>query len=91
MIYELTKAVHLISLFVWIGGMIAVAIALRSPSGSDLKPLKAYDQAVTAPAMILALLFGILLGVLGDWFSSGWLGVKIVLVLVLSGMHGALT
>ncbi|MEM9342288.1 MAG: CopD family protein [Pseudomonadota bacterium] len=90
MLYELTKAAHLLSLFVWIGGMIAVAVALRFPMGTHLKPLKAYDRAVTTPAMILALAFGILLGVQGGWFSSAWLGMKILLVLGLSGLHGAL-
>ncbi|SFJ86667.1 CopD family protein [Jannaschia pohangensis] len=90
MLYELTKAAHLISLFVWIGGMVAVALALRYPALIHMKPLKAYDRAVTTPAMILALIFGILLGVQGGWFTSAWLGIKIVLVLVLSGLHGAL-
>ena len=40
--------------------------------------------------MVLALTFGILLGVQGGWFASAWLGMKILLVLVLSGLHGAL-
>lgn len=90
MLYEITKAAHLVTLFVWIGGMVAVGLALRYPVDGFLKPLKAYDRAVTTPAMILALSFGILLGVQGGWFSSGWLGMKILLVLGLSGLHGAL-
>ena len=90
MLYGLTKAAHLLSLFVWIGGMVAVALALRYPALIHMKPLKAYDRAVTTPAMILALTFGILLGVLGGWFTSAWLGMKILLVLALSGLHGAL-
>lgn len=90
MLYDLTKAAHLISLFVWIGGMVAVALALRYPALIHMAPLKTYDRAVTTPAMILALLFGILLGVQGGWFTSAWLGMKILLVLALSGMHGAL-
>ncbi|WP_179379810.1 CopD family protein [Jannaschia marina] len=90
MLYDLTRAAHLISLFVWIGGMVAVALALRFPARVDLTPLRAYDRAVTTPAMILALSFGILLGVQGGWFSSGWLGLKILLALGLSGLHGAL-
>ena len=90
MLYELIKAAHLVSLFVWIGGMLAVGLALRYPTDGYLKPLKAYDRLVTTPAMILALSFGILLGIQGGWFSSGWLGMKILLVLCLSGLHGAL-
>lgn len=90
MLYEVTKAAHLVSLFVWIGGMVAVAFALRFPAQVHMVPLKAYDRAVTTPAMILALSFGILLGIQGGWLSSIWLGVKILLVLGLSGLHGAL-
>ena len=90
MLYELTKAAHLVSLFVWIGGMLAVGLALRYPTDGYLKPLKAYDRLVTTPAVILALSFGVLLGSQGGWFSSGWLGMKILLVLCLSGLHGAL-
>lgn len=91
MLYSLTKAAHLISLFVWLGGMTAVALALRYPALVFMTPLRAYDRAVTTPTMILALLFGILLGVQGDWFSHPWLGMKILLVLGLSGLHGVLT
>ena len=90
MLYDLTKAAHLVSLFVWIGGMVAVAVALRYPALIHMKPLQAYDRAVTTPAMILALTFGILLGMQGGWFASAWLGMKILLALALSGLHGAL-
>lgn len=90
MIYALLKAAHLISLFVWIGGMVAVAIALRHPDRSFLVQLKVYDRAVTSPAMVAAWIFGISLAVMGGWFSQSWLAIKIPLVLVLSGLHGAL-
>ena len=90
MTYDLLKALHLVALFVWVGGMVAAALALRYPGAVDLTALKAYDRAVTTPAMILALAVGILLGILGGWFSSVWLGAKILLVLILSGLHGAL-
>ncbi len=86
----LTKAGHLVALFVWIGGMVAVALALRKPVTSYLKQLKAYDRVVTSPAMVFAWTFGILLGVQGGRFTEPWLGIKIILVLVLSGLHGVL-
>ncbi|MDO6591104.1 hypothetical protein DS901_15650 [Loktanella sp. D2R18] len=90
MLYDLTKAAHLIALFIWVGGMAAVALALRYPALIHMKSLKAYDRAVSSPAMIIALLLGISLGVQGGWFTSAWLGMKIVLVLGFSGLHGAL-
>ena len=90
MLYEIAKVAHLLSLFIWIGGMIAVLVALHAPQREVLQAIKVYDRSVTTPAMIAALIFGILLGVLGGWFSSGWLGLKIILVLALTGLHGVL-
>ncbi|MEM9046905.1 MAG: hypothetical protein AAGC81_19675 [Pseudomonadota bacterium] len=40
MLYEVTKAAHLVSLVVWLGGMVAVAVALCYPAEGFLKPLK---------------------------------------------------
>ena len=91
MTYLLVKAAHVVSLFVWIAGMAAVALSLRHPVLAFMKPLKAYDRAVTTPAMILAWGFGLFLAVRGGWFPQSWLGLKILLVLALSGIHGALT
>lgn len=90
MLYDLTKAAHILSLFVWIGGMVTVALALRCPTLLYVKPLKTYDRAVTTPAMILALALGIFLGAQGDWFTSTWMSIKILAVLALAGLHGAL-
>ena len=91
MTYLLAKAAHIVSLFVWIAGMAAVALSLRHPVRTLMKPLRAYDRAVTTPAMILAWGFGLFLAVRGGWFPQSWLGLKILLVLALSGVHGALT
>ena len=91
MMYELIKAAHLASLFVWIGGMITVAVSLRCASTPYMIPLRAYDRAVTTPAMILAMLFGILLGLQGGWFASTWLIVKLLFVLGLFCLHGAMS
>lgn len=91
MIYTLAKAAHLISLFVWIGGMVAVAVSLRHPVGAQLKILRTYDHSVTSPAMIAAWGFGLFLAWQGGWYSQPWLWAKLALVLALSGIHGALS
>jgi putative membrane protein len=43
------------------------------------------------PAMIATWVFGLWLAVAGGWFSDGskWLHFKLLLVLALSGFHGA--
>ncbi len=91
MTYLLAKAAHIVSLFVWIAGMATVALSLRHPVSAFMKPLKTYDRTVTTPAMILAWGFGLFLAVRGGWFPQPWLVIKILLVLILSGVHGALT
>ncbi len=91
MTYLLAKAAHIVSLFVWIAGMATVALSLRHPVLTFMKPLQAYDRTVTTPAMILAWGFGLFLAVRGGWFPQSWLGLKILLVLALSGIHGVLT
>lgn len=67
-----------------------VALSLRYPVLTYLKQLKAYDRVVTSPAMVSAWAFGILLAVQGGWFAQSWLAIKVLLVLILSGLHGVL-
>ena len=45
-------------------------------------------KAIINPAMIATWGFGLALAMIGGWFSSPWFHVKLVLVLVLSGLHG---
>jgi putative membrane protein len=45
-------------------------------------------KVIINPAMILTWLAGLYLAWAGHWFSAGWLNAKLVLVLVLSGVHG---
>lgn len=89
MLYDLVKSAHIISLIVFLACMTAAALVLRSPSPAILPAMMRFDRRVTTPAMILAWALGILLVVQGNWFESGgWIGVKIFLVIVLSGLHG---
>ncbi|WP_299866759.1 CopD family protein [uncultured Hoeflea sp.] len=92
MLYELTKAAHIISVIVFVSGMAVVALFLRFPNADALPAIQTFDRKVTTPAMLLTWALGILLGAQGGWFSSGlWLSAKILLVLGLSGLHGMIT
>ena len=101
MTYLWLKALHIAAVIVWMGGMLASSVqlaALRTgtPPLSDTR-LKAVDLArrwdvrVTVPAMLLAWTLGLALAVTGGWFRSGWLVLKLALVVLLSAMHGVLT
>jgi putative membrane protein len=45
-------------------------------------------KAIINPAMIVTWVAGLYLAWAGHWLSAGWLHAKLVLVLVLSGVHG---
>lgn len=91
MLYEILKAAHIIAMVAWLAGMAAVALALLKPSPKLLKLLKSYDRKVTTPAMLLVWVAGISLAIQGGWFGSGWLWAKIILVTIMSGLHGAIS
>ena len=94
MIYALTKAAHIVSVIVFLSGMAIVAMFLRYPNTNTLPAIQNFDRYVTTPAMLLTWALGILLGVLGGWFEGGggfWFGLKILLVIILSGLHGMIT
>jgi putative membrane protein len=45
-------------------------------------------KAIMNPAMIVTWLAGLYLAFAGHWFSAGWLHGKLLLVLILTGVHG---
>jgi putative membrane protein len=45
-------------------------------------------RGIANPALVAAIVFGLLLAWQGHWFSAHWLHAKILLVLILSTFHG---
>ena len=45
-------------------------------------------KAIINPAMIVTWVAGLYLAWSGHWFASGWLHVKLALVLAMSAVHG---
>jgi protoporphyrinogen IX oxidase len=98
-IYIWLKALHIVAVIVWIGGMLlaTVTITILSEMKAEtdglgrsavLKTVRRWDHIVTSPAMLLVWTFGLTLTYLGGWFSAPWLMIKLVVVLLLSGFHG---
>ncbi|MBL8706809.1 MAG: protoporphyrinogen oxidase HemJ [Rhodospirillales bacterium] len=97
--YYWIKALHLISVMAWMAGMLYlprlfVYHASAKPGSELSETLKVMERrllrAIINPAMFAAFLFGGLLLFVQDW-SQGWLHAKIVLVLLMGAIHGALS
>ncbi|WP_414448034.1 CopD family protein [Burkholderia sp. 22PA0099] len=94
MLYPWLKALHVAAALMFVGGVSAGALCLSAaPHAAGAQALAAvlerWDRYVTTPAMLLVWGLGLGLATMGHWFDSGrWLIVKLVLVVLLSGLHG---
>ena len=100
--YLWIKALHVISMVAWMAGMFYLPrlfvyhceLARGSAESERFKVMeRRLLQQIINPAMIATFGFGILLvltpGVI-DW-HAGWWHVKLLMVLLLSGFHGAMS
>ncbi len=98
MIYLYLKAIHVMAVIALIAGMLVLAFALVLVSGNRERPndgqtrfialVRRWDRMVTTPALGLVWIAGIAMAILGEWYQSPWLLIKLVPVLVLSALHG---
>ena len=100
--YEWIKAFHIIAVIAWMAGMLYlprlfVYHCVAEKGSVQSETFKVMERrllrGIINPAMILAIALGLFLAWLGPdsrygWFASGWLQVKIALVLALSAVHG---
>lgn len=97
--YDWIKALHVIAVIAWMAGMLYLprlmvyhcAAEIGSVQSETFKVMeRRLLKAIINPAMITAWLAGLWLIWAGGWISSGWLHAKLVLVLLMSAMHGYL-
>ena len=98
MMYLLLKALHIIALMVWIGGLLMQAFLLRAMARLPLPHMPdernvisaaaRWERRLTTPAMLLAWACGLALASYGHWWTMPWLSLKLVLVVALSALHG---
>jgi protoporphyrinogen IX oxidase len=101
MIYLWLKALHVAAVLCWTGGLLTLAVIIAAHAtklagvASDrtaaIKFLSRWDQRVTAPAMLVVWGAGLTLAMLGSWFPSPWLILKLCIVMLLSALHGILS
>jgi len=98
--YEWAKALHVISVISWMAGMLYLPrlfvyhrdAEIGSKQSETFKVMeRRLLKAIINPAMIVTWILGLYLAWSGGWFTSGWFHAKLLLVLLMSGVHGYLT
>ncbi len=100
MLYLWIKALHVMAVISWMAAMLYLprlfVYHCEAPKGSaQSETFKVMERrllkGIATPAMIVTWLAGLYLIYEGGWIHSGWMHGKLLLVLLLSGMHGAMT
>lgn len=95
--YEWIKALHVIAVIAWMAGMLYlprlfVYHCIAEAGSKQSETFKVMERrllkAIINPAMILTWLAGLYLAWAGQLFSARWFHGKLLLVVVLSGVHG---
>src|SRR2546422_907838 len=97
--YPWLKALHVIAIIAWMAGMLYLprlfVYHCAAPAGSSQsETFKVMERrllrAIINPAMIASWMLGLWLAWRGSYYLAGWLHAKVVLVLMMSGLHGFL-
>jgi putative membrane protein len=95
--YEWVKAFHIMAVIAWMAGMLYLprlfVYHCEAEAGSkQAETFKVMERrllkAIINPAMIVTWLAGLYMAWAGHWYLSGWFHLKLLLVLVLSAVHG---
>ncbi|WP_454254012.1 CopD family protein [Pseudomonas sp. Marseille-Q7302] len=91
-LYLWFKALHIAAALMFVGGVLALTIVLDAiriaPGTVAIARVRRWDRAVTTPAMLLVWVLGFMLAMTAHWLADHWLQAKLVLVVILSGLHG---
>jgi protoporphyrinogen IX oxidase len=95
--YEWIKALHVVAIIAWMAGMLYLPrlfvyhcdAEIGSKQSETFKTMeRRLLKGIINPAMIVTWVSGPYLAWTADWFSAPWLQAKLLLVVVLSGVHG---
>src|SRR5882672_12893118 len=96
--YLWIKALHIVSVVAWMAGLLYLprlfvyhADAKKGSEQSETFKVmeRRLMRGIMEPAQGLVWILGLLLAWQGDWWSTGWFQGKVVLVLLLTGVHHA--
>ena len=97
--YEWIKAFHVVAVISWMAGMLYLPRLMvyhaEAQTGSiQSETFKIMERrllkGIINPAMILTWVLGLYLAWYAFGFKGGWLHAKLLLVILLSGIHGVL-
>jgi putative membrane protein len=95
--YLWIKAFHVLAVIAWMAGMLYlprlfVYHAAARPGSEQAQTFKVMERRllrfIMTPAMVMTWLFGIVLVVQGQFLGATWFHIKIVLVFVMTVIHG---
>jgi putative membrane protein len=98
--YEWLKAFHIIAVIAWMAGMLYLPRLFVYHCEADVGSIQSETfkvmerrllKAIINPAMILTWVLGLWLAWQGGWFKAPWLHAKLLLVILMSGVHGMLS
>jgi protoporphyrinogen IX oxidase len=96
-LYLWLKALHVIAIIAWMAGMLYLPRLFvyhceAEPGSKQSETFKVMERrlltAIINPAMVVSWALGLWLAWSGGWYAAGWLQAKVVLALMLSGLHG---
>ena len=96
MLYEILKALHIVAVIAWMAGLLYlprlfVYHADAENGSKQSETFKVMERrlvyAIMEPAQGAVWILGLLLAWRGDWWASGWFQAKIVLALLMTGVH----
>ena len=96
-LYLWIKSLHVLSIIAWMAGLLYLprlfVYHCGAAAGSEMsETFKVMERrllrAIMTPAMIVAWITGLTLAVQAGFFTAGWMHLKLLLVLIMSGAHG---
>ncbi len=97
--YHWLKAVHVIAVIAWMAGLLYLPrlfvyhaeVGPKTPQSETFKVMeRRLLRFICTPAMIVVWITGLTLMIEGQLYKAGWLHTKILLVVLMSGVHGFL-
>ena len=97
MTYDWIKAGHIIFVIFWMAGLFMLpryyvyhqeAVPGSAEERRWIDRERKLRTIILTPSMILVWIFGVTLATIGNWWASGWLSAKLLIVLALSAYHG---